>query len=872
MSHRLPLALTGLFLFALAAAQPPPPLVPGPPPPKVYDARITYRIDAYRNERVRQYDEMMRYLAAQGFRREPVEEPDETEAENVAHTSLVGTVPADRARNLAAERHVRTVLLVPHGAKLPEKAGLVRADLTLRSGFAPDRQFLLHEQAREVLASLNFREAVGYDHRGFTRLVGAIPADRVDTLMTDLRKTPAGARQGPPFTAAWPLRLSEIRPDLPLPVQRPRPPAVPAGQEKLTADLREVVAAKGADVPRRLEVILASGPTEDDRTWRRRLARGVPGIVLEGRVGPVVTVLMQPAKAPQLAALDDVIVVRLPRAARPGPRSPRGAEERWTPLLETSGLARLFDMRRGGKGVRVALVDSDFGGWEKLVGSKLPAHTRLVDLTAERSPDLLPEPFAGKAPGAGTLRAETLARAAPEADLTLIRVDPAAPYMIYQAARAIAGDEAYSISLENRLAQLNAERGVLDQRREDLAAERKRVFSRFEEEGEAAQKRQEYLKKQQELERDERDFTARLRRYLALVDALRSLKGIRVVASGLVWDEGFPVDGTSALSRYFDDRPFHAALWFQAAGDARGQSWTGPFRDVDGNGVLEFASPEMPLPTGAWTNELDFLGWRSRGQTEADLPAGARLRIAVQWREAHDGHRIRAGEDPYREPLARVRIVVLRQLDPAGARRPADDMEVVAQSSGLPQRLSQTLWGATYEQSVELTVPEAGRYAVRVEGRPPEGTQPRGEPSLADNPRHGEMYLRLFVTTLAGPGRAVWQYYATDAGSVGMPADARQAVTVGAADPRGGRQPYSAGGAPFALDLLAKPDVLAFDDGEGTAEAAAFAAGLVATASASGPSLEGVLPPPAGPGALLRVPSGWPRVDHIATPKLCPLP
>ena len=43
-----------------------------------------------------------------------------------------------------------------------------------------------------------------------------------------------------------------------------------------------------------------------------------------------------------------------------------------------------------------------------------------------------------------------------------------------------------------------------------------------------------------------------------------ALKGVRVVANSLVWAEGYPVDGSSALSRYFDDKPFRAALWFQS--------------------------------------------------------------------------------------------------------------------------------------------------------------------------------------------------------------------------------------------------------------------------------------------------------------------
>jgi hypothetical protein len=867
MSHRPLLALTGLACLSAAFVLLPSAggNVAAPATPELYDARIHYRINAFRNERVVQYNEMLRYLQAHGFRRDPEDEPAENEAEDAEHTMLRGTIPGREVDAIARERHVRAVLLVPHGTRLPEKAQPVRLDVTLAGGLPPEAQVRLHEQAREVLASVNFREAVGYDNRGFARLVGAMPADRIDTLLGDLRKLPAGARQGPPFSSVWPLRVAVARPDLPLPAGRPRPVVVPPGQEKLTADLRAVLDDKDrAARPMRLEAILADTPAAGDHSWRRRLTGAVPGLVLEGRVGPVVAVVLPPAQAPALAAMDDVVAVRLPRPARPGPEGPGSKSESWKPLLESSGLARLHDLRHRGKGMRVAVIDSDCSGWQALVGKRLPATTRLVDLTAERNPDVLPDPT-GPAPGPGTQRAVTLSRAAPEADLTLIRVDPAAPWMIYQAARAIAGDDFGSVSLDNRVAQMEGEHAVLDRRREQLARERREAFENFEEEGEGARRREEYRKHQAEFDRDERAYIQRLQRYLDLVAALRRLAGIRVVTSGLVWDDGFPVDGTSALSRYFDDRPFRHALWFQAAGDARGQSWVGPFRDADGNGVLEFAPPDAPLPADAWTHELNFLGWRNRtGWPSADIPARTRLRVSVQWHETHEGLYRTVGEDRFREPLARVRLLVLRQLDPEGRTRPADDLEVVAQSSGLPQRISETRSGATYEQSVEFEVSRAGRFAVRVEARPPAGTLPRGEPELPAAHREAEMRLRLFVTTLEGAGRAVWHDFATDDGSVGMPADANTAVTVGAANGGGSRQAYSAGGAPFGLGLLVKPDVLAFDDGEGTAGAAAFAAGLTAIAATAGPSLEGVLPTPMGPGGLLRIPSDWPRLPPRA--------
>jgi hypothetical protein len=940
MPHRLLSLLAGLFLLAAAAAA----TIPAPPPPDLYDVEIRYRIDAFRNLRVRLYRQMQQYLTRHGFRRDPEEDVPAEEAEDIGHTTLRGTVPGARAHELIGESHVETVFLLPHGAKLPpEKKDRVRVDLELSTGRTPERQKLFYQQTREVLAKLDFRAAAGYDHRGFTRLVGSMPIDKLDNLKQDLRKLQIAAGQPPPFGArvrlttsalaalagagvpepvtdrlremtenvyenreafigalnaylrpelfkfeereryskdeverfkrlaydqaafvgAWPIRISEVRPDMPLPAQTPGLPLVPPGEEKLSQELRNIVADKEeANKPRRLELMLAGTPGEDDRTWRRRLTAGVPDLVFEGRVGPLVTVLVAPVHAKALAALGEVLAVRTVTPARPGSQSPGGSAETWKPLFATSGLARLHDLNYRGKGSRVAIIDTDFSGWEALRGKTLPEATTLVDMTAQRNPQLQPDPEAGAGPGPGTRRAVTVMRAAPEAELTLIRVDAAAPYMLYEVAQAINGDDPRSLNMDNRLVDIQFERKALATRAELLLEERKLIREIFEEDGPGAKRRADYKRRQAELERDEQVLAALARRYLAQQQAMQRLRGVRVVASALTWDEGFPADGTSTLTRYFDDRPFRAALWFQAAGDVRGQSWTGPFRDADGNGIMEFSPPSSPLPAGVWTPELSFLAWRHDG-TSAALPAGTRLRLSLQWREAHDGRYRRVGEDPYREPLARrMRLVLLRQLDPEGKTRPADDMQVVAQSSGLPQRLSQTATGATYEVTLDYVVPDTGRYAVRVEGQAPTDVFPREEPTIPAMHRESEMQMRLFVTTQAGLGRAVWRDYVTDAGSLGMPGDARTAITVGAADNRGQRQLYSAGGAPFGADLQAKPDLLAYDAGGGTAEAAAFAAGVAAAARSGGKMRATTLPALGEPGGLLQLSPRWAPSDH----------
>ena len=332
----------------------------------------------------------------------------------------------------------------------------------------------------------------------------------------------------------------------------------------------------------------------------------------------------------------------------------------------------------------------------------------------------------------------------------------------------------------------------------------------------------------------------------------RGLKDVRVAASSLVWREGHPVDGGGTLSRYFDDRPFRSAFWFQAAGDTRGQSWAAPFRDRENDGIMEFLPVNTPWPSGLWRPDLAFLSWQAGGaKPVVDLPAGTRLRVSIQWREAHDAAFWRNGEDVYRRPLSPLNLLVLRQLDPLGQQQPADDLAVVAQSVGWPQRLDNQPNVATYEQTVEFVVREPGRYAVQVEGQVWPGIRPKGSATLPAEEPSWELRPRLFIETLEGPGRAVLRDFATAEGSIGMPGDARRAITVGTT------ATASATGPVFGLDLLAKPTVLASEPkpGSGTDLAASYAAGLAAHTLAIGrgdkPYLYGL---PNLPEKILKLP------------------
>jgi hypothetical protein len=845
----LALLFLGILFAAADSSSAAPPTAPAPP--KEYKVHVRYRIHAQGNARLTQFFSMVRYLEQLGFQKDPGQE---NEPEDPEQTLLTGAMAAAGVPKLLTERHVLALLLIPADYALPTEGDqLVKVQLQLKSGLPLERQRLLADQTRELLAGIGFQEAVGYDNRGHTRLVGLIARANLDQLLEDLRwqgngwLTPAVpvALLPLPIRSMWPVLTAEV-----LPEPNGIPPAkqiaampTPNPQDDLVKIAPELRGLLKQTEPRAVELLYVTAPPGYDTAWQRALLRSAAGLEIQGQLGQWVTVKVPPDQVAALARLPYIRSLRVPRAAAVQPVSTAGQVDLQA-ALTASGVARLHQQGRRGKGVRVAVIDGDFRGYRGLVGGPLPATTQLVDMTAEGEADIQPRGAAegGPALGHGTQIALALAAAAPDVDLTLVRIDPEAPYQFLAVAQYINGDPVQSLSLENRRAELVAAAASIESRRGQMLEERKKVLENFGQDKASEELRQAFFKKEAELDKEDQELERRQTRFLNLNRALLNLKCIRIVACGLLWDDAFAVDGGSVLSRYFDGRQFGAALWFQAAGNTHGQSWAGLFRDVDGNGVMEFAGPEVPLPAQHWTRELNFLAWQPlSGPARVDLPK-TRLRVAVQWREPHDPTFSGSNVDAYRVPLANLRLVVLRQRDPSGTQLPADDLEVVAQSAGLPQRLDVSPNSAMYEQVVEFDVDPPGRYALRLEGRVPNSIRPVQEPLLPSMQVNWELRPRLFLNVVNAAmreqGTVVFQDFQSEQGSIGVPADARQVLSVGTADLSGKPERFSSRGSVLEQQLRRKPDLLSFavhagplaegNVGLGSGLAAGFAAGAAA--------------------------------------------
>ena len=892
-----PLACSLLGLALVAApvvAQP-----PGPPPPTKYKVTLRYSIQAPRDPHVAQYDAMIKHLVKIGFEFDPpLDQHEDTDREDRTKNYLRGAIAAANARKILDSLAVQSILLVPLAPdefKLPDGADdpvLVR--LEIAGNFNADRQRELQNQVRVLLRELGFKEPVGYDHRApsgrpYTRIAGTIPRGKLDILNRDLRLHPAGWL-GPimprdelplPLRDVNPVQVIEVLPDKDAAIKEiaEPEPRVPEFLEKISPDLWEMV--KDKDVPARLtrvQVGFVGNVTAEDRDWRITLEDVTPGFFVEGQLGQFVTGLIRLDHVKRLAAAPNVSVIRLPRVQHVNVEVKLQGDN--AKALEQSGLKDLHKRGQRGQGVRIGIIDRDFRGWETLVKKKLlPAKTRLVDLTFDRDPEVYPMPFAGDpaAFGHGTMCAQAAALAAPDAEVVLIRVDIGDPYELYEIVRYTQSGR-LSPRIEKQFGDLVAQGALLKVRRAELLAERRVILNDFTDETDQKEflgflgpfyswlysDREWHYQRMEQQEKLEEVHRLREERFGGHAREVASLKGIPILVNAISWQSGFPLGGISPLSKALDDPK--GPLWFQAVGNTRGQNWVGPFRGVPGDPAMKFTADDTPLAKGRWSNEINFLDWQPHlGKIEPNLPEKTKLRLTLQWREPHDpDYFLRPGEpDDYRRPLAALRLQLLRQRDPATKSLPADMFELVARTAGWAQRLEHLPSGSVYEHVLEVPLEKEGRYAVRIEKQidrywvmgvhpvrktpmfqviealTPTGIRPLGAPTLPALEKDWDLRPRLFVEVIDDEnrvkGRAVFADFPTDAGSIGMPADARNVISVGAASLKNKPQPYSAFGSPGGVELARRPWLYAYDelglaDGSayGTSVANAFAAGTVA--------------------------------------------
>lgn len=816
--------LAAAWLCSAASAQP-----LRPATPETYDVQFRYRIHADRDERIRQFRQMTGYLNKLGFKKDEKLDDDLDIFDPTAELQT-GTIPGANGLKLLEQPSIRTVILTPSGQKWPEDA---KAPMQVRLRLAADHsgsvQRLFHEQTLAQLKMLGFAEAPGYDHGGFTIARGTIPVGMLPRLLKDLRTLPGGwfTAATPrellpmPFRASLPIRLIDVLPDFAADHVSFK---VPETLSKLAPDVRAIMEdAMKQSNPLVVEAILEELPDTTSRTARTALQRLADGALIEGIVGVVVTVRVQ--KALDLEAIAKSPLVRSIRLPRLGGETAKPADAAMNEFLKTSRLSELHEKGFRGAGVRAIIIASDFPEYATLLHKTV----KLLDLTGEVNPSLALLPVLRI--GSGTAAALAFLNAAPQAQLTLVRVDSAAFHQLLTLTKAILGETGFSEGQLARLEEMGVEQDRLAARRRLTIEDYRQAFADLSDDEKATKRRVDSAAVFKVLQADEAKFKIVVDRFLALRNGIEGLKGTNIVVNTLTWESGHPHDGLSELSQLIESRfaigyrtsAIRAAkgppppVWIQAGSTALGRTWAGPFVDTDGNGVMEFAGSRK-LPTKRWTNELNFLQYvPAEGMPTAAIPAATQILVSLQWREPHP-----LDATLKTEPLLPLKLKLLRQVDAEGKMHSSDDFTEVIQSIGAPARLLKTDGSGVYEVSFAVTLPAEGVYALRIEGIPTVLKFGISDENIGLETRP-RICIEMLDPAQAAKGHVGFESYPTANAGVGISGDSASALAIGNKDSLHGAGP--------GVPLKAKPELLVPGIGygfTGTAVGAGSAAGLAA--------------------------------------------
>ncbi len=806
------------LLVLLCATLPVSAQVKYPAPEQSLDVQLRYRIRVARNERIVLFRELSEYLDKLGFQHTDKKAFD-LDLLDPAAELVTGTLATDQVSHLFKNESVITALVAPTGTSFDKEDKIAEVRLHIATGYLPEQQQLLHQQVVAQLARLGFEQASSYDHRGNTVVRGRLPAIVVPTLLKDLRALPAGwfvgsgdrSSQPLPLRGVVPVRLIEVLPDLPAVV----PPDLSAS-EKLSQELTLALQAPdAAEQPLVVEVILEGDVSDRAIETRRLVSSALPGMAIEGVAGKVVTLRLPKASyIDNLVAYEQVRSIRLPRV---GQGTVHVANQPSSPsnYLQSSNTTILHELGYRGAGSKVVIIAPAFTGVRTkadqliLNDLALPAGSQFIDLTTELSTKI--EPSANNPlHSSGTATALAAHQAAPEASLLLVRVDPGRIHQVLDVARAVCGEAITTPALFTRNEELSVRTTALDTKRKIVNDEVSKAFADLSDEEKPAQRRAAASAALKSLKAEEAEHLETLRRYLALREQFTALIGSNVVISTIVWNQGYAHDGLSELAELIETKfavgarltalrsqsNTKAPTWVQASSEAVGSVWSGPFLDADKNGIMEFGSTAN-LPKGQWTPELNALGYTTEGKPSLKLPEGLKIRLSVQWREPHQRDLVL----PY-EPLFQLRLRLFQQLDPDGKAVASDELVEVARSVAEPIRLYVHPGSGVYEQSMDVTIPQEGVYFLRLDGFQNQSGILSGSQVEAEiTPR---VMVQIVDEAQAAKGQAVFQSYSTVRSGVGIPADARSAVSAGVAD--AGKTLTGAGP---GIALRQKPDLLA---------------------------------------------------------------
>lgn len=776
------------------------PDTPKPAAPNQYYVQFRVKLDADSRaptQRWIQYQELIKHLRSVGFEQEPLK-PEEWRYNDI----LRGKLPASAISTLLRIPNIRSTLLAPFAWNiLQESHEPVVVEIWLANDLTYSRQQEIRQVARERLAKLGFIEAIAHDTEAGMRLLGWLPARQVFNLLDashDLEQTSYAELpylRTPDYIALFRLIevLSEPGKILPpnIKIAEPGWPLLVAPEMKISQEIQALIGQeKKEQNVHRVELIFRDAKSASELFGSVRVL--ADSAQLEGSLGPILWVRVKANDVAKLAQLPEVSVIRLPQPplyVRPG------ADGRLPFYYVKLGQAAPVhdspaSLLRYREPLRLAVIATDFRGWEQKRGQTLPAATFLVDYTRWMNSELTPE-VAPSVPSAGLAVAEEICQAAPVQELYLVRIHESAPYQVADILKLLHDSTAMPILARRRLEELVREQSALTQEERELRLRRQGLLLDFRPDNPAYRKaRDQFLQLEKNWLARKKHYSELVYRATELLDWQKRLQEVNNVVIVPFWRDGYPsLPDIAPGLRWLPGLSSKSTAYIQAVPRQGEEQWWGWLRDRDDNGVMEFRNLNLPsrvkLQPEAWAQqraniaprwhspELNWLGWQAwlkksiRQTSESGLdrlavptlPPRATIQLVLQWREVHEPRRATDEPDPYRKPLTPLLIEILQPVAEAGINVPGDIYTIAASSQGLPQRIENHARYAIYEMRLQFRTGETpSRYAVRLRGSLPRSTAPAGV--AQEQPEGQEIWFRLSAEILEATwrqqGRVVW--------------------------------------------------------------------------------------------------------------------
>ena len=675
------------------------------------NVRVKFRIQVYGVERLRQVDELLKFLKTTGFTSTDENLFEKLQDETIS--SFDGTVPIGKESKCINPRWIYSVTSWPVGSEDPYKSEEpVRIEIEFPQYMQAKKQHEFWDDLKTSLFKVGFIDAVSYNPELFTRITGNLIGKSLPII--DTKIFPEALKTAGVFVTPFAFpRVVKVHPDWPLVKARVVEDIKENSVRKMSPAARKKLEANDQKLEKWLLVLNHQPPGQNEIN---ELFSNLNDAVVEGANGALIEILATPASIKNLAALPSVMFVTTAETQIKTNYSIK--QNNLLNIFSNEGASQPARNLRGvGAPASIAIVGTEFLGWEKAFG-EIQTHAELVDLTRTRDFAMEEMPYSKNQENIGfhTKKALEISMIYPGTKIVLVRIDPAIPTMLDEVAGFANRDLKASYALLSRYSETDVSKRFLQGLNQYLLSERAFLIDQFGEEPEIVKRREVYKENKAKWDKDNFELHEKINRILKLREQLMEFKSHRLFVVLENVSSQLPAYNNLALSLFSDDSKFKTAAWLMPDSLFERVSWRGPFSDSNHNGIMEFRNGKSK---DRWHDERIVIQFEKDGKILDKIPQGKKIRVRVRWREGVEWSTAMVEGETAPKAKAKLNILLLLNEKPLSGRNLTDQFSIVKETGIDPFCIFRSKTFAIFEHLIELDSPIEGVYALAIEGKVP---------------------------------------------------------------------------------------------------------------------------------------------------------